>query len=127
MNRALAKIVLLVSAAVLLGGCASTASEPDPAPGNVFEEVPTAETAGSLELSEGEALALAETAAANPEEAVAEVDPDNVKRCTKEVRTGSRIPKKYCRTKREDDLQREAGKAWIKTIQDKPRWTTGNN
>ena len=132
MIRILPKLVLLIMATAVFGGCASTVMEPDTV--NVFDGVALDETVGNPEFQEGQALALTENSGKDPDLMLADadapeavVDPKTQKRCTKEKRTGSRIPKKYCRTLREDELQREAGQAWIKTIQNKPRWNTGNN
>ena len=41
--------------------------------------------------------------------------------CTFERRTGTRIRQKYCRTVREDELQRAAGQAWMNTLKSRPQ------
>jgi hypothetical protein len=132
MIRTLPRLVLLILATAVFSGCATTVTEPDTV--NVFEGAALDENVGNPELQQEEGLALADSSGADPELMLANadateavVDPKTQKRCTKEKRTGSRIPKKYCRTLREDEAQREAGQAWIKTIQNKPRWNTENN
>ena len=41
--------------------------------------------------------------------------------CTLRKKTGSNLRTRYCRTAWEDDRQREAGRAWIQSIQNKPQ------
>lgn len=122
------KTSIFFSIALILSSCASTQpvteSEPAAPPGlpesqntGATEPVAVAEANGVEQDDANQALANA-----NPAMEVVEVEGiKEEKHCTVERRTGSRIPKKYCRTYTEDDRQRESSKAWINTLKRVPQ------
>ena len=68
-----------------------------------------------------EVVAQAELADANVGAEQVAVDPENERYCTKEYRTGSRIPVKYCRTRAQDEANREHSKGWLEKVKRMPQ------
>ena len=132
------KVLALVSTALILCSCAS--QQPNSESAVLASDQEGGQQAATLsdsgsELAQTQSATDGTSSAKNDDQTAPAVDPLETnsamevvevegvkeKRCTVERRTGSRIPKKYCRTVTEDKAQREAGAAWINTLKTKPQ------
>lgn len=107
------KTALLISLVFILCSCASTDSSIESTP---TEAVPVSAQTDSIEPG-----ANPELAGAGGDAEQTQVDDPNKEFCTKEHRTGSRIPVKYCRTKADDERNREHSKGWLEKVKKTPQ------
>jgi hypothetical protein len=131
MKFALPRNLFLIFAALVTSHCASTGSGVEttsegtvPAGADMVAQTAPQETPAFPNPAKADADTLmattrADTAGGQPG------DLKKVVRCSKEKKTGSRIPKTYCRTVWEDERNREAGKAWVDSMQKNPTWNNG--
>lgn len=102
--------MLLLLSMLLLIGCASTDKNAE-----TLQPVQEgAESAGQVDTE----TALADSAAAGQEVEVAEEDEVY---CTMVKPTGSRIPEKYCRTRADDERNREIARGWVDQVKNMPQ------
>ena len=107
------RTLFLVCAALVLGACASNPPHAEPAQADAL-----AATAPADPVDAESAAMLADAGA---ETAAVEQDPDKQEYCTREKRTGSRIPVMYCRTPEDDERNRAHSRGWLDKVKSTPQ------